>query len=194
MRRPDRGYPQVWSMDGPVLDAWDVQLEPESGLSQDFFEEVNRSVSGTIQTSEASYSAPQPRSDAVQPDEAKVVRGADSKSNHIFHEMAIVKRRIDFDEQDFRERCHSACLGLSQEYKELISELYDTVDEFVALISKLLHRQQNAAYQEYEGQLAQIRRNSVEAEALEQTLCSFIRTIQQAARQTFSGLPEPFGG
>lgn len=38
-------------------------------------------------------------------------------SNHIFQEMAVVRKRLGFDEQDFRERCHRSSMEISQQFK-----------------------------------------------------------------------------
>jgi len=40
-----------------------------------------------------------------------------SASNHVFQEMAVVRSRLDFDEQEFRERCHTCSVEVSQKFK-----------------------------------------------------------------------------
>lgn len=42
-------------------------------------------------------------------------------NNHMFQEMAIVKKRLGFDEQELRERIHATSNELSAEFKGIIS-------------------------------------------------------------------------
>ncbi len=39
---------------------------------------------------------------------------------HIFHEIAVVKSRLDFDEQEFRDKCHALSLEASQGFKGIL--------------------------------------------------------------------------
>lgn len=40
-----------------------------------------------------------------------------SASGHLFQEMMVVKTRLDFDEQEFRQRVHESSMRVSQEFK-----------------------------------------------------------------------------
>lgn len=40
-----------------------------------------------------------------------------SASGHLFQEMMVVKTRLDFDEQEFRQRVHESSMKVSQEFK-----------------------------------------------------------------------------
>ena len=69
---------------------------------------------------------------------------------------------------------------------DIVSEIYDAVDTMIAELSKQLHQSQVDHYQELEGKLHGVRRESVEAETIDQSITKFIDLINQAYSQSFN--------
>lgn len=186
-------------------------LELEYDGSQDIFSEIDDNTDSKLSKHDPNTAATEDEtrselyraSDMIKQGDHGVPNDYDqARSNnpgHIFQEMALVKSRIDFDEQAFREQCHLKSVELSQKFKgqrklyfksllflEAVGELYDLVDSFVAELSKSLHQMQVDQYAEYETKLAGIRRKAVEAETIDQSIQKFLSIMQQAFKQSFS--------
>jgi hypothetical protein len=105
----------------------DLELDYEGG--QDFFKEFDdQSYKKYDENEQKNAKAKDEHStelciseEAIKVEDHGVPNGyGHSKANnpgHIFQEMAIVKRRIEFDEQAFREECHLKSVELSQKFK-----------------------------------------------------------------------------
>lgn len=114
-------------MNDPNYSIEDLELEYEG--SQDFFrdydETSHKKLDKNDQNLAKSHEHPTELcattdsyskvGDHGVPDDYKQPRS--NNHGHIFQEMAIVKRRIDFDEQAFREECHLKSVELSQKFK-----------------------------------------------------------------------------
>lgn len=48
-------------------------------------------------------------------------------SGHLFQEMMVVKTRLDFDEQEFRQRVHESSMRVSQEFKGISTKIHRNV-------------------------------------------------------------------
>lgn len=86
-----------------------------------------------------------------------------NESQHILHEMSIVKNRVGFDEPAFREQCQRVQAELQQELKTIVDTLYDSLDGIVASIAKQVYQIQMSYIKEFEGQLTDIRRSTIQA-------------------------------
>jgi hypothetical protein len=111
--------------------------------------------------------------------------GPSSSSAHVLHEMSIVRSRIGFDEQAFREKCQRLQAELASEFKSLIDGIYDMLDALVAEYSKSMYQIQVEQLKDFELQLAEIRRSSVQAATMEQAMQTFVGQIQAAYRNAF---------
>ncbi|PJF18016.1 hypothetical protein PSACC_02183 [Paramicrosporidium saccamoebae] len=87
-------------------------------------------------------------------------------SKHILHEMSIVKSRIGFSEQQFRDKCQKLQSELCQEFKEIVDGIYDALDAMVADFSKTMYQVQMDSLRDFEKQLSEVRRVSLQAGTL----------------------------
>lgn len=125
---------QPKQMDDPNYSIEDLELEYEG--SQDFFREFDDHSYKKNDESEQKIANPKIEDqteifipvDPIKVEDHDVPNDYEHlRSNnpgHIFQEMTIVKRRIEFDEQAFREECHLKSVELSQKFKGIFACLH----------------------------------------------------------------------
>lgn len=115
----------------------------------------------------------------------------DHPSHDLVHEdevIEVMKRRIGFDETEFRSQLTSLFTSTQSTFKEQVDSLYDLIDAHVNRVSQSFLMTQRGVMQEVEALIKEIRKNVMEVEEMEQELNMFMVTVQSAYEKAFPRL------